>query len=189
MFSTRRRLEPAEGRVGLRMVGGRIASRMMLRSLSRHAWIFRDCSRWTWLVIWRIPSSVMRDAAKALKRTIVVGYNAVEVATFQERVALELTLFTFCPPGPPLRANWMSNSLCGTKTCSLITRSSIESETAFLHHSSALHDRYASSVPKRIDFGYFYSHHNVQLRSFCSVETQRCNRLYENSKPMDSHYG
>jgi hypothetical protein len=111
----------------------------------------------------------MRDAAKAFKRTIVVGYNAVEAATFQQSVAFELTLFTFWPPGPPLLANWMSNSPLGMNTCSLITRSSIESETAFLQHPHTILCRYTSHVCSFFDFGYFCITHNVQLKSFCSI--------------------
>jgi len=187
LFSTLRRFEPAVGRVGLRIVGGLMASKMRLRNLSRHAWILRDCSRCTWLVIWRIPSSVMRDAAKARKRTMVVGYNAVEAATFQQRVALELTLFTFWPPGPPLLANWMSNSLLGTKTCSLITRSSIESETAFLPHPHTILCRHASSIYSLFDFGYFCFHHNVQLRSFCSIWRGPCEEFGKNAEPLDTN--
>ena len=41
--------------------------------------------------------------------------------TFQNRVALELTLLTFCPPGPLLLEKLHSNSLSGIERVAVIT--------------------------------------------------------------------
>lgn len=68
-----RRLAPADGLVGFRGITGFIASTTSDRNSSRQACMFRGCSRWTWQVIFKIPSSVMRLAAKAFSRTNVVG--------------------------------------------------------------------------------------------------------------------
>src|ERR1700742_2322396 len=50
--------------------------------------------------------------------------SAADVAGFQRKSTLLETLLTFCPPGPPLRANAIDSSLPGMVTRSVMTRSS-----------------------------------------------------------------
>lgn len=78
-------------------------------------------SRDSWLVRTNSPALVMRLANFVTNRCRTSSGKLVEVATGQWIVTLEFTLFTFCPPGPLLRAKVKRISLRGIWILALTT--------------------------------------------------------------------
>src|SRR3984885_14926362 len=68
------------------------------------------------------PSLVRRWRFLAMNRSCTSGGRLVDSATGQRSWALLLTLFTFCPPGPPLREKVNENSASGTRMSRVTAR-------------------------------------------------------------------
>ncbi len=59
------------------------------------------------------PRSLMRLANRSINRRRQANGMTADSAGFQRRIAFELTLLTFCPPGPELRAKDQASSAAG----------------------------------------------------------------------------
>jgi len=118
---SRRSLEARLGRVFFRFLGATAASASSSRSFSRQSSTLRDWSRYRWLLITSSPSVVIRRRFFCMNRWRTASGRLGESATGQRSVALVFTLFTFWPPGPPLRANVKLNSLSGMRIRLLTT--------------------------------------------------------------------
>ena len=110
LASSRRRLDARLGLVRIRRAGGDAASSNMRRSFSRQSATLRPASRNRSLVTSKSPPAVTRRPYFASSRARTAAGNVGLCRTAQRSNALLLTLLTFCPPGPELRANVNSNS-------------------------------------------------------------------------------
>src|SRR5262245_34515195 len=63
----------------------------------------------------------MRRCCWARNRALTSSGRLGLLAMFQRSTALDATLLTFCPPGPPERTKLQSNSSSGIRILSLIT--------------------------------------------------------------------
>jgi hypothetical protein len=77
----------------------------------------------------------MRDLFWTLSRCKTSWCKPGDLSGYHDRVALEFTLFTFCPPGPGDREKVNSNSLIEIEICSLT-----KSNCRFLTKMKRLHN-------------------------------------------------
>lgn len=105
----------------LRFRGTTQAACTSCRSFSKQSSRLRLCSRVRLLERTISPASLIRLANSFAIRSFTWSGRLSLSAKFQCRVALEFTLFTFCPPGPGLREKVNFISLRGILMWSLIT--------------------------------------------------------------------
>ena len=95
---------PADGRVLRRIFGSFTAASTIARSFSIHAMRLANCDRSASATINKSPSTVMRFAFAVFNRNTAAPVIPINSSGRIRSSAFELTLLTFCPPGPPERA-------------------------------------------------------------------------------------
>lgn len=109
LASRRRLFAPLLGRVGLRGIGGTIASRRMLASRSRAAIRLRCWERCSdALIVSTVP--VRRSARKASARRRCTSLSAIVVPMSKLSWTRESVVLTDWPPGPEERENCSTSS-------------------------------------------------------------------------------
>ena len=119
--STRRLWEDFVGLVFLRGFGGTATDRIICLNFSKQSFMFMGRSRCRSLVINKSPSWVNRDWKCRKQRSRTSSGKDGEYNTLNLKRALELTLLTFCPPLPELRAKLHCSSKAGMWIFSVTT--------------------------------------------------------------------
>ena len=101
--SSRRRTDPAVGRVGRRGFGRSSAARISARSFSRASSRFSAWLRCRSAVTISAPSPVQRHPASRRSRAFTSGARLGDRSASKRSATAVETLLTFCPPGPEAR--------------------------------------------------------------------------------------
>ena len=190
LSASRRRFDAFVGLTARLGFGAVATARISSRNFSRQSLTFFCWSRKRSLLMTSSPSFVIRLRYAATNRSRTSAGIDSDSTSIQRNVTLELTLLTFCPPGPELRAVDHENSRHGTRIRGDTSRISGSPGNIFNHLFGISQEppdtrrerKFAMTshdirLPKRFNVARVSS---SKLRNFKNAaiipETNRCNR-------------